>query len=71
MSETVAAAEDLQAELDAAIDSVLTVLEKAGATGTELDPLATIVGRLRERGTELDMSSAPPLMRMLLDGMMA
>ncbi len=60
---------ELQADLDAAIDTVLDVLERAAAAGVELDPLSTIVGRMRARGAELDTSQLPPLMRMLLDGM--
>ncbi len=60
---------ELQAELDTAIDSTLDVLERAGVAGVELDPLATIIARLRERGAELDLAGMPPLMRMVLEGM--
>lgn len=60
----------VQDELDAAIDRVLDVLERAGAEGVEVDPLATIVGRVQARGTELNLDDAPPMMRMLLGGML-
>lgn len=60
----------LQPRLDAAIDEVLDLLEQASAERVELDPLATIVERMRARGSELDFADAPPLMRMLLEGMM-
>jgi hypothetical protein len=56
-----------QEQLDAAIDSVLDVLFTA--EGQELDPLATIIARMKARGQELDLSEMPPLMAMLLGGM--
>ena len=61
----------MQAELDGAIDTVLEVLDRSFQEGVELDPLQTILGRMRARGADLDLSNAPPLMRMLLEGMMA
>jgi hypothetical protein len=61
---------DVQAELDAAIDRVLDLLETAAAEGVEVDPLATIIARLQARGTALNMDEAPPMMRMLLGGML-
>lgn len=61
---------DWQVELDAAIDRVLYVLEHGAAAGVELDPLTTIMQRLQARGQSLDLSDAPPVMRMLLAGMM-
>lgn len=57
-----------QADLDAAIDTVLDVLFTAGGAGEELDPLATIIDRMKVRGQELDLSEMPPLMQMLLGG---
>ncbi len=60
---------DLQADMDAAIDHVLELLERPGAE--YVDPLTTIVARLQARGGEIDLSTAPPLMRMLLEGMLA
>lgn len=61
---------ELQGELDVAIDSVLDVLEKAAGSGVEVDPLATIIARVQARGTELSMDDMPPVMRMLLGGML-
>jgi len=58
-----------QARLDLLVDDVLTLLEESSQAGVELDPLTTIVERLRVRGAELDLSQAPPMMRMLLSGM--
>lgn len=59
---------DVQAQLDDAIDRVLDVLFAAG--DTELDPLTTIISRMKARGEELDFSTAPPLIQMLLGGML-
>lgn len=64
-----AATLDWQTQLDGLIDGVLDVLEGSSAAGVELDPLATILERLRARGSELDVSSMPPLVQMLLGGM--
>lgn len=50
-----------------AIDSVLDVL--MGEGGELLDPLETILARMKLRGQELDLSTAPPLLQMLLGGM--
>lgn len=61
---------DLQADLDAAIDRVLDCLEAAQTAGVELDPLATILARVKARGQDVDLSSAPPLMQMLLAGVL-
>jgi len=57
-----------QLKLDAAIDAALDALEQGAEEGVELDPLQTIFTRLRERGQELDLAGAPPLVRMLLEG---
>lgn len=59
---------DVQAQLDDAIDRVLDVLFSAG--DAELDPLTTIISRMKARGEELDFSTAPPLIQMLLGGML-
>ncbi len=57
---------DAQAQLDIAIDMVLdTLLTNPDA---DLDPLATILERMKARGEELDLSGAPPLVQMLLSG---
>lgn len=61
---------ELQDELDCAIDGVLDLLERAGAEGVEIDPLQTIIARLNARGTALNLEDAPPMMRMLLGGML-
>lgn len=53
-----------------AIDTVLTVLEDAERAGVELDPLTTIIERYRVRGGEVDFSELPPLMQMLLSGLL-
>lgn len=58
-----------QTMLDEAIDSVLNALDYGEKVGVELDPLATIAQRLKARGAELDFSSMPPLVQMLLSGM--
>ena len=58
---------DAQTELDDAIDKVLDVLFTEG--GSELDPFTTIIERMKARGQELDLSEMPPLMQMLLGGM--
>lgn len=59
-----------QQQLDAAIDDVLDALDAGAAAGVELDPLATILDRVRLRGAEIDLSTAPPMMQMLLGGML-
>lgn len=59
---------ELERELDEHIDAILRILERAGAAGVELDPLRSILTRLQEQGFDLD--SVPPVVRMLLDGMM-
>jgi hypothetical protein len=56
--------------LDDAIDQVLDVLQIAESEGVELDPLATIIGRVQARGGDLSMDEAPPIVRMLLSGML-
>ena len=60
---------DLQAELDGVIDDVLDVLQAAELEGVELDPLSTIARRLKARGSELELESMPPVLRMLVAGM--
>lgn len=60
----------LQSRLDELIDGTLDLLERAAAEQVELDPLATILDRLRARGGEIDLAGAPPVMRMLLSGML-
>lgn len=60
-------ADGYQEQLDVAIDRVLDILFAADGHA-ELDPLATILDRMRVRGAELDMSQLPPLMQMLLSG---
>ena len=62
-------AAEYKARGDTLIDGMLDLLEEAGKAGVELDPLAIILDRLAARGETLDMSEAPPLMRMLLGGM--
>lgn len=57
-----------QDQLDDAIDRVLDALENAGGAGVSLDPLQTIMARLRARGNSFDFDELPPLMRMLLEG---
>lgn len=61
---------DLQARLDAAIDEVLDCLEAADKDGVEVDPLQTIVARMQARGANLDLSEQPPIVQMLLGGML-
>lgn len=60
---------DYQAELNTAMDSVLGLLEAAAAADVSLDPLATLLDRVRARGDEIDLENAPPILRMLLSGM--
>lgn len=60
---------DFQEWLDAAIDDVLDCLDGAAGAGVELDPLATIIGRVQARGTELSLDDLPVPVRMLLAGM--
>lgn len=62
---------DHQARLDAQIDGVLDILGEAEADGVELDPLQTILARMRERGAEIDLAGLPPMARMLLDGIIS
>lgn len=59
-----------QAELDALVDSTLDLLDDASKAGVEVDPLAAIVSRLQARGESINLDEAPPMMRMLLGGMM-
>ena len=61
---------ELQARLDAAIDETLDVLDAAEREGAPLDPLQTIVARLQVRGGELDLQAMPPVLQMLLGGML-
>ncbi len=60
----------MQVRMDKAIDEVLDTLDQASAVGVEIDPLATIIDRVKARGAEIDLSTAPPLMQMLLSGML-
>jgi hypothetical protein len=60
---------ELQARAESLIDGFLALLDEAGAAGVEIDPLAIILDRLAHRGETLDMSEAPPMLRMLLGGM--
>jgi hypothetical protein len=62
-------AEELQARAAFLIDGFLDLLDEAAREGVEVDPLAVILDRLAARGEELDMSEAPPMLRMLLGGM--
>jgi hypothetical protein len=59
-----------QERLDWLIDGVLDVLAEAEQAGVELDPLQTIMARLQARGDELNLDEAPPIMRMLLAGLL-
>lgn len=59
-----------QNRMNAAIDEVLDCLDFASAHEVEIDPLATIIERVKARGAEIDLSTAPPLMQMLLSGML-
>lgn len=61
---------DYQARAAVLVDGILDLLEESAAAGVELDPLQVIVERLQARGESLDMSEAPPVMRMLLGGML-
>ncbi len=60
----------VQDELDCAIDRVLDLLERAAEQGVEVDPLQTIIGRVQARGAQIDLDDMPPVMRMLLGGML-
>jgi hypothetical protein len=60
----------IQEDLDAAIDTVLDLIEQAEKENVELDPLQTIVARMQARGGDLNLDDAPPLMKMLLGGML-
>lgn len=71
MTETSSALIELrQKQMNTAIDSVLDCLDNCASEGIEIDPLATIIERVKARGAEIDLSTAPPLMQMLLAGMM-
>lgn len=59
---------ELERELDEHIDAILRILERAGNAGVELDPLRSIIGRLQEQG--FDLEGMPPMVRMILDGML-
>lgn len=59
-----------QVKLDVAIDQVLDALEEAERHGVEIDPLQTIVARTQARGGVLDLDSLPPVMQMLLGGIL-
>lgn len=59
---------ELQRELDEQIDAILRLLARAGEAGVELDPLRSIIGRLNEQG--FDLEGMPPMVRMVLDGML-
>ena len=59
---------DFVGQLDEAIGKVLDILDDAGRAGVELDPLESIMRVIRARGDELDLSDAPPLLQMLLGG---
>jgi len=61
--------DDLQLRAAFLIDGFLDLLDEAAVSGVEIDPLAVILDRLAARGEELDMSEAPPMLRMLLGGM--
>ncbi len=56
--------------LNDAIDAVLDALDYASERGVEIDPLATILERVKARGAEIDLDSAPPLVKLLLSGML-
>lgn len=60
-----------QIRMNRAIDEVLDTLDRASELGVEIDPLATILDRVRARGADIDLSSAPPLMQMILGPMLA
>lgn len=61
----------LQTKMNAAIDTVLDILDEASTKNVEIDPLATILDRVRARGADIDLSSAPPLLQMILGPMLA
>lgn len=61
---------ELEHELDNLIDQVLDLLERSAAVGVELDPLTAIIARLKERGTEMNLEELPPMMRMLMAGIL-
>lgn len=61
---------EFQHDVDLAIDRVLDLLELASTQGYEVDPLATIIDRMKARGSDLNLDDAPPVMRMLLGGML-
>lgn len=61
---------EFQRDVDLAIDRVLDLLEVAATEGYEMDPLGTIIARMKARGSDLDLDDAPPVMRMLLGGML-
>ena len=70
MTRTDGVAHGHQQRMNLAIDNVLDTLDDAATDGVEIDPLATILDRVRARGAEIDLASAPPMMRMLLGGML-
>jgi len=51
------------------VDQLLDTMEAAGVEGEAIDPLSIILERLQARGASLDLEGAPPMMRMLLGGM--
>ncbi len=61
---------DYQGQLRDLTDTILDLLDRAAAAGVELDPLATIIQSLKDRGTELDTADMPPMLKMLLAGML-
>lgn len=61
--------EDYHARAAFLVDGILDLLDEAGKAGVEVDPLAIIMERLAVRGETLDMSEAPPMMRMILGGL--
>lgn len=61
---------EFQRDVDLAIDRVLDLLELAAREGYEVDPLGTIIDRMKARGSDLNLDDAPPMMRMLLGGML-
>lgn len=63
-------APELQSRLDSAVDEILDLLAQSVDDGVELDPLGTIVARLQARGEQLDTEGMPPMMQMLLGGML-
>lgn len=58
-----------EAELDTRVGAVLDTIEAAAGAGVELDPLASILRCMRDRGAQVDLAAMPPMMQMLLGGM--